>query len=140
MDTLLKVAFAFLMFYIAIRMMVKGQRYHKARQRVDERNLNEYGTPVKSLYTNTKIFSLHHRITITDENEQPVYLAHSKLLSLHDITWVETAAGEKVAYIWSKVFSLHERHYVEMASGTNFQLSNELFHLVKDVTNTEELG
>ena len=39
-----------------------------------------------------------------------------------------------------KIFTLHERHFIEMADGTNFQLSNELWHLIKDVTNVEELG
>lgn len=120
--------------------LIRGQRYHKARQRVDVRNVADYGAPTRSLYTNTKVFSLHNRITITDERDQPQYLAHSKILSLHDKTWIDTPSGERVAYIWSKAISMHERHFVEMADGTKFQLSNELFHIVRDVTNIEELG
>ncbi len=120
--------------------MRKSQRYHKSRQGADQRNLDEYGSPALSLYTEAKLFSLHNIITITDENDQPVYKAHSKVLSLHDKTWLETASGQQVAYIWSKVFSLHERHFVEMADGVKFQLSNELLHLIKDITNIEEFG
>jgi uncharacterized protein YxjI len=39
-----------------------------------------------------------------------------------------------------KLLTLHERHFVTMADGTAFQISNELFHIVKDITNIEELG
>jgi uncharacterized protein YxjI len=50
------------------------------------------------------------------------------------------AAGRHVAHIERKFFTLHERHFVTMADGTAFELSNELFHLVKDVTNIVGLG
>ena len=136
----LVLAFVVVTIIVLFSALMKGQRYHKARQRVDVRNVADYGVPVKSLYTNTKIFSLHNRITITDESDQPVYRAHSKILSLHDKTWIDTASGKRVAYIWSKVLTMHERHFVEMADGTSFQLSNEIFHLVKDITNIEEFG
>ena len=39
-----------------------------------------------------------------------------------------------------KIFTLHERHFVTMDDGTEFELSNELFHLIKDITNIEGLG
>ena len=45
-----------------------------------------------------------------------------------------------VAHIRKKFFSLHERHFIEMADGLKFQISNEWFHLIKDITNIEELG
>lgn len=48
--------------------------------------------------------------------------------------------GRLVAHIERKLFSLHERHYIAMADGLNFELSNELFHLVKDISNIEGLG
>lgn len=137
---LIVIAFTAIVLIVVITALVRGQRYHKARQKVDSRNTVDYGTAVKSLYTNTKVFSLHNRISITDENEQEVYRAHSKVFTMHDRTWIETASGEKVAYVWSKLISLHERHFVEMADGMKFQLSNELFHIIKDITNIEELG
>ena len=49
-------------------------------------------------------------------------------------------AGNQVAHIERKFFTLHERHFITMADGTAFQLSNELWHIIKDVTNLEELG
>ena len=44
------------------------------------------------------------------------------------------------AVLESRLFTLHERHFITMAEGTAFELSNELFHLVRDVTNIEGLG
>lgn len=116
------------------------QRYHGAGESMDERNREEYGTPVRSLFTSTKVFTLHHRIEVTDAYETVVYRSESKAISLHDRTTVTRADGTEIAKIWRKVFTLHERHFVEMTDGTNFQLSNELWHLVKDVTNIEGLG
>ena len=115
-------------------------RYHKASQGVDTRTVADYGVPVKSLYTSTKIFTLHHHIDITDENENVVYISESKFLSIHDKTNVYTADGEHVAFISRKFFTLHERHFVTMENGRSFELSNELFHIVKDITNIEGLG
>ena len=125
---------------VIFRVMFRKQRYHEARQQVDVRNLAEYGPPAKSLYTGMRLFSLQQRMAITDESDQPVYLAHSKVFSLRDMTWIETAEGEPVACVWRKVLSLHARHFVEMTDGTRFQVSSELFHLMKDIVNIEELG
>ena len=61
-------------------------------------------------------------------------------ISLKDETFVTDASGKQIALIASKVISLHERHLVDMADGTHFELSNELKHVVKDVTNIEGLG
>ena len=36
--------------------------------------------------------------------------------------------------------SLHEKHFITMADGQKFTLSNELFHMVRDITNIEGLG
>ena len=120
--------------------VAKRQRYHASGEESDIRNTDEYGMPVKSLYTSTKVFTLHHRIEVTDDAGETAYRAESKVLSIHDKTHVYRADGTHIAYIWRKVFTLHERHFIEMEDGTNFELSNELFHLIKDVTNIEGLG
>ena len=39
-----------------------------------------------------------------------------------------------------KFWTLHERHFVTMADGSQFEISNELWHIVKDITNIEGLG
>ena len=93
-----------------------------------------------SLYTSTKILTFHHKIRITDEQGNTVYTAKSKFFTLHDNTNVYDASGKKVAHIRKKFFTLHERHFVTMDDGQKFQLSNELLHIIKDVTNIEGLG
>ena len=115
-------------------------RYHAANQKVDNRTIADYGVPAKSLYTSSKIFTLRHHIDITDENDNIAYTSQSKIISLHDKTNVYTASGEHVAFISRKLFTLHERHYVTMENGKIFELSNELFHIIKDITNIEGLG
>ena len=118
----------------------KVHRYQEAGEDPNINNVANFGTPVRSLFTTTKVLTLHHHIDITDEHDQVVYQADTKFPSLHDKTDVKDAQGRQVAHIEKKILTLHERHYVEMADGTRFEVSNELWHLVKDVTNMEQLG
>ena len=118
----------------------KVHRFHEAGEDANVYNVENYGAPAYSLFTSTKVFTLHHHIDITDANENIVYQSRSKVLSLHDKTDVMRASGEQVAHIERKLISLHERHFITMADGLQFELSNELFHLIKDITNIEGLG
>ena len=118
----------------------KQNRYREAGQAANRNNLEQFGQPARSLFTTTKFFSLHSHIDITDAGENIVYQANSKVLSIHDKTDITDRNGRHVAHIERKVFSLHERHFITMADGTSFELSNELFHLMKDITNIEGLG
>ena len=118
----------------------KHIRYREAGQQANVNNVARFGEPARSLFTSTKVFTLHHHIDLTDENESVVYQANSKFLSIHDKTDVTDAAGKQVAHIERKFFTLHERHFVTMEDGTKFELSNELWHVVKDITNIEGLG
>ena len=118
----------------------KHIRYRDAGQQANVNNVERFGQPAKSLFTTTKVFTLHHHIDITDENENIVYQANSKFFSIRDKTDGTTADGRQVAHIERKILTLHERHFITMADGTAFQISNELFHLIKDITNIEELG
>ena len=118
-------------------------KYHRFREAGEEANINnveEYGQPVRSLFTTSKVFTLHKATDITDEQENVLYHSWTKFPSLHDKTDVTDAAGNQVAHIERKILTLHERHFITMADGTAFQLSNELWHLVKDISNIEELG
>ena len=121
--------------------MVSGsrQRYSEPGQGVDYRNVAEYGEPVKSLYTSSEIFTLHHRIEITDGEGNVAYRAETQFPSIHDKTDIYTADGRHVAYMERKLITLHEIRYVDMEDGTRFTLSNELFHIIRDVTNIEGL-
>ena len=118
----------------------KIHRYREAGQEANVNNVEKFGTPVLSLFTTTKVFTLHHHIDITDANEQIIYQADTKFPSLHDKTDITTISGEQVAHIERKLLSLHERHFITMSDGTEFQLSNELFHFIQDITNIEGLG
>lgn len=118
----------------------KHIRYREPGQEANVNNVERFGTPAYTLFTSSKVFSLHHRIDIMDDKEQVLYQSNSKFFSIKDKTDVTDKDGKQVAHIERKFFSLHERHFVTMADGTEFELSNELFHLIKDVTNIEGLG
>ena len=118
----------------------KYHRYREAGEAANVNNVERFGQPHHSLFTSTQVLSLRHRIEITDDNENVRYRTQSKVVSLHDRTEIYDANDRLVAKMWKKFLSLHERHFVQMADGTEFQLSNELWHIVKDVTNIEGLG
>jgi uncharacterized protein YxjI len=125
---------------IYLLIMRSQQRYSEPGMKQDSRNEVEYGAPVKRLYTSSKVFTLHHRIEVTDENENVVYRAETKFPSIHDKTDIFDANGRHVAYFERKLITLHEVHYVDMDNGKSFTLSNELLHIIRDVTNIEGLG
>ena len=118
----------------------KVHRYREAGEDVNVNNEERFGMPVRSLFTSTKFFTLHHRIEITDAEERVVYRAETKFPSIHDKTDIYDASGRFVSHIERKIFTLHERRFVTMADGFQFELSNELFHIYKDITNIEGLG
>ena len=118
----------------------KVHRFREAGQQANVNNIERFGYPARSLFTTTKILSFRKATDITDENENVIYHAETKFPSLHDKTDIVDAGGYPVAHIERKLLSLHERHFVTMADGTGFMLSNELMHIVKDITNIEGLG
>lgn len=118
----------------------KVHRFREAGESANVNNVERFGEPKQSLFTSSKVMSLHRRIEITDASENVRYRAETKFPSLHDKTDVYDAEGRHVAHIERKFFSLHERHFISMEDGTAFELSNELFHLIRDVTNIEGLG
>ena len=113
----------------------KYHRYREAGEQANVNNVARFGEPVRSLFTSTKVLTLHHQIEITDEREQVVYQAWTKFFSLRDKTDIMDAAGNQVAHMEKKILSIHQRHFVTMADGLRFELSTELFHLIKDITN-----
>ncbi len=118
-------------------------KYHRFREAGEQANVNNvecFGEPVKSLFTTSKVFSLHAHEDITDEHERMLYHAQSKFFSIRDKTDITDSDGNQVAHIERKFFSLHQRHFVTMADGFQFELSNELWHIIKDITNIEGLG
>ena len=118
----------------------KHHRYREAGEQANINNVEKYGQPVRSLFTSTKVFTLHHHIDITDDRENIVYQADTKFPSIHDKTDITDANGVHVAHIEKKILTIHERHFITMADGTDFELSNELLHIIKDITNIDGLG
>ena len=118
----------------------KVNRFREAGEAANVNNVKRFGEPVHSLFTTSKVISVHHKIDVTDAEGNIVYQASSKFPSIRDKTDITDAKGNPVAHIEKKILSLHERHYVNMADGKDFEVSNELFHLVKDITNLEGLG
>lgn len=118
----------------------KIHRFREAGESANVNNLERFGEPCRSLFTSTKVMTLHHRIEITDEQENVVYRAETKFPSLHDKTELYDAGGSHVAHIERKFFSIHQRHFITMTEGPSFELSNELLHIIKDITNIEGLG
>ena len=118
----------------------KYHRFREAGESANVNNVERFGEPVRSLFTSSKVLSLHKDTDITDESGNVLYHSASKFFSLHDKTDITDSAGNPVAHIERKFLSLHERHFITMADGKYFELSNELWHLVKDVSNIEGLG
>ena len=118
-------------------------KYHRFREAGESANVNNvemYGQPVRSLFTTSKVLTLHKDTDITDDQEKVIYHSRTKFPSLHDKTDITDQAGNHVAHIERKILTLHERHFITMADGRAFQLSNELWHLIRDVSNIEGLG
>ena len=118
----------------------KFHRFREAGEAANVNNVERFGEPAYSLFTTSKVFTLHKHIDITDAQERVVYEANTKFPSLHDKTDITDAHGQHIAHIERKFWTLHERHFVTMADGTRFEISNELWHLVKDISNIEGLG
>ena len=118
----------------------KHVRYREAGEEANVNNVENFGTPVRSLFTSTKVFTLHHHIDIMDENENIVYQARTKFFSILDKTDVMDASGRKISHMERKLLTLHQRRYISMADGRQFELSTEIFHIYKDITNLEGLG
>lgn len=118
----------------------KVHRFREAGEEANINNVQVFGQPARSLFTTSKVFSLHKDTDITDGQENVVYHSRTKFPSLHDKTDITDSSGNQVAHIERKILTLHERHFITMADGTAFQLSNELWHLVKDISNIEGLG
>ena len=120
--------------------MSKYMRFREAGEAANINNVAEYGEPARSLFTTSKFFSLHKDTDITDDAGNVLYHSASKFFSIHDKTDITDQDGNHVAHIERKVFTLHERHFITMADGRYFELSNELWHLIKDISNIEGLG
>ena len=113
---------------------------NKVADDVSKTTVEDLGEPSYFLYTALKLGELHSRIDITDEDGKLKYYTKSSIVTIKGKTDIMDADGNVIAHLEKKPISLHEKHYITMADGRSFTMSNELFHIVKDVTNIEGLG
>lgn len=118
----------------------KYHRFREAGQAANVNNVAAFGEPKYSLFTSTKVFTLHHKIDIFDDYQNVKYRAKTKFFTMHDTTRLYDKNDQEVALIRKKFFSFHERHYITMADGTQFELSNRFFQFIRDDSDIEGLG
>lgn len=123
-----------------VGILSKLSGFHTAGEGPNEVHREKYGLPARSLYTELKPGDLHQKIEVKDEQGRTLYWTKSSVIAIKGKTDIFDASGAQVAHLEKKPISLHEKHYITMADGQNFTLSNELFHLVRDITNIEGLG
>ena len=116
------------------------QKFHGAGERPNENNTERFGKPDFSLYTELDPGDLHQKISVKDEQGQTLYWTKSSVIAIRGKTDLFDATGTQVAHLEKKPISFHEEHYITMADGKQITLSNELFHIFKDVTNIKGLG
>ena len=102
--------------------------------------VEDYGPPVYTLFTALQLGNLNRRIDVTDEQDNVKYYTKSSVVAIKGKTDIMDADGNVIAHLEKRPVSLHEKHFITMADGRNFTLSNEIFHIVKDITNIEGLG
>ena len=107
---------------------------------VSKGTVEDYGEPVYSLYTALQLGELHRRIDVTDDQGNLKYYTKSSIIAIKGKTEIMDADGNIIANLEKRPISLHEKHFVTMADGRNFTLSNEILHVIRDVTNIEGLG
>lgn len=115
------------------------QKFHGAGERPNESILERFGAPARSLYTELDPGDLHQKISVRDEQGQLLYWTKSSVFTLRGKTDLFDAGGAQVAHLEKKPISLHEEHYITLDDGRQITLSNELFHIFRDVTNIKGL-
>ena len=83
------------------------------------------------LYVNEKIFSVHDKFYIKDENDNDVYEISSKIFSIGDKTTISTMSGRKIAFIEQELFHLTPNYNVYIDDKFAFKISKK-FHLIKN--------
>lgn len=116
-----------------------AEQVNEAADSVGKSSVTDYGEPFYTLYTARDLGDIHWRINVTDETGEIKYYTQSSFIQIKGETDIMDARDNVIAHLEKKPISLHEIHYITMADGRNFTLSNELFHVVEDITNIEGL-
>lgn len=107
---------------------------------ISKSTIDDYGEPEYTLYTARKLEDIHREIDIFDEDGNLKYYTKSAIIAITGKTDIMDADGKVIAHLEKKPISLHQKHFIDMKDGRHITLSTELFHIVEDITNIEELG
>lgn len=83
------------------------------------------------LYVNEKLFSMHKKFYVTDENGFDVYEISSKIISFGDKTTISDMAGNKIAYIEQELFHITPTYNVYINDELEFKITKK-FQLFKN--------
>ena len=83
------------------------------------------------LYVNEKLFSIHNKFYIKDENNMDVYEISSKIISLGDKTTINDMQGNKIAYIEQELFHIMPNYNVYINDAFAFKITKK-FQLFKN--------
>ena len=114
--------------------------FHGAGEGPNDISTEKYGMPAYSLYTELDPGDMHQKISVKDEQGKTLYWTKSSVIAIKGKTEMFDAGGTLVAKLEKKPISFHEEHYITMDDGQKITLSNELFHVFKDITNIKGLG
>lgn len=78
------------------------------------------------LYVNEKLFSLHRKFYITNENKETLYEISSMVLSIGDATTINDKEGNKVAYINQEIFHLSPTYGVYIDGKLSFKIKKNI--------------
>lgn len=83
------------------------------------------------LYVNEKLFSVHKKFYIKDENNSNVYEISSKIISFGDKTTISDMNGNKIAYIEQELFHITPNYNVYINDNFEFKIIKK-FQLFKN--------
>ena len=83
------------------------------------------------LYVNEKLFSIHNKFYVKDENDMDIYEISSKIISLGDKTTINDMKGNKIAYIEQEIFHLTPNYNVYIGDEFVFKITKK-FQLFKN--------
>ena len=83
------------------------------------------------LYVNEKLFSIHNKFYVKDENDIDVYEISSKIISLGDKTTINDMRGNKIVYIEQELFHIMPNYNVYINDAFSFKITKK-FQLFKN--------
>ena len=83
------------------------------------------------LYVNEKLFSLHNKFYVKDENDLDVYEISSKIISIGDKTTISDMSGNSIAYIEQEILHIMPHYNIYINNEFVFKISKK-FQLFKN--------